>query len=467
MTPNFFSRRQSSGEAEPTPTSLRPQPPLARRLNRNALTVAAVIMGMTVLTAIVLLSPGRDQEKASKQTAAGVDEPPAVPPRPAFLDEPVHQTTADSGSAHRADSASAVTLSPSPATGQAASAVSPRAAVDALSPAPTTTPSNSRNDGASSRNAEESPRERAYQAALASAPVVSATVSVSTATPNGSAASLATEEEQMVSLGDSILRSTIRPSASAGSAVPTAGAGSGATLTSGASQRTATSDTAPPDAARSFASRAAARAGGTTIAELEPAGSPFTLTAGTVIPGLLLTAINSDLPGEIVGQVSRPVYDSRTQRIVLIPRGSRLIGTYDNQIAAGQGRLLVAWTRLIFPDGRSLRLPGLALADPAGQSGAPGNVDNHWRRVFGNALLLSAISAGAQLSQPAQATVLSTFSAGQVAAGAVGQELSRVAIEILRRGMDVAPTITIRAGQPFNVFLSGDLVFDGPADTSH
>ena len=456
MSPGFFSRRPPSADSEPTSPSLRPQPPLARRLNRNALTVAAVIMGMTVLTAIVLLSPGRDPERASKQTVGGVDEPPPVPPRPAFLDEPVHQATADSDSARRANSASAVLLSSSPAAGVAPSAVSPRAAADALSPATTTMPPNAPNEAASSRGAEESPRERAFQAALASPPVVTATASGSAAAPNGGATSLATEEEQMVSLGDSILRTAIRPGA----------APSGAAAALGTPQRTAASDTASPDAARSFASRAAARTGGTTIAELESAGSPYTLTAGTVIPGLLLTAINSELPGEIVGQVSRHVYDSRTQRIILIPRGSRLIGTYDNQIAGGQGRLLVAWTRLIFPDGRSLRLPGLALTDPAGQSGAPGKVDNHWRRVFGNALLLSAISAGAQLSQPAQSTVLATPSAGQVAAGAVGQELSQVAIEILRRGMDVAPTITIRAGQPFNVFLSGDLVFDGPADTS-
>ena len=89
-------------------------------------------------------------------------------------------------------------------------------------------------------------------------------------------------------------------------------------------------------------------------------------------------------------------------------------------------------------------------------------MDNHWRRVFGHALLLSAISAGVQLSQPAQASVLAAPSARQVAAGAIGQELSNVALEILRRGMDAAPTITIRAGQPFNVFLSGDLVFDAP-----
>src|SRR2546426_354930 len=252
---------------------------------------------------------------------------------------------------------------------------------------------------------------------------------------------LATEEQQLVSLGDSVLRASTR-----------AGVGS-------------TSAMSPPPRGpshRRFLDTVGDARGASVSARLEPAGSPYTLRAGTVIPGLLVTGINSDLPGDLVGQVSRDVYDSRTQRIVLIPKGARLLGTYDNQIAAGEGSRLVAWTRLILPDGRSLRLPGLALKDLEGQTGAKDRVDTHWQRVFGKALLLSAISAGAQLSQPQQTSIFAPPSPGQVAAGALGQELSNVALEILRRGMDIPPTITIRPGQPFKVFLNGDLVFDAP-----
>jgi type IV secretion system protein VirB10 len=165
-----------------------------------------------------------------------------------------------------------------------------------------------------------------------------------------------------------------------------------------------------------------------------------------------------------MGQVSRDVYDSQTQRILLVPKGSKLMCRYDDQVAAGQGRLLVAWTRLMLPDGRSMTLPGLALKDAEGQTGAKGDVDNHTRRVFGRALLLSAIGAGAQLSQPRQASILAAPTTGQVMAGAVGQEMSNVALEVLRRGMDQPPTITVPQGQTFNVFLNGDLVFDGPYD---
>ena len=106
----------------------------------------------------------------------------------------------------------------------------------------------------------------------------------------------------------------------------------------------------------------------------------------------LLTAIHSDLPGEALAQVSRDVYDSQTQQVLLIPKGSRLVGTYDNQVAVGQGRLLVAWTRLVFPDGRSVRLPGLSSKDPAGASGLTGQVNRHRWRAFGNAVMLGVVS---------------------------------------------------------------------------
>ncbi len=252
---------------------------------------------------------------------------------------------------------------------------------------------------------------------------------------------LAAQEQQLVTLGDSIMRAAAGPPPSGGASATTA------------------SDRRRHAA---FLATVGAAHGTTVMPDVEAAGSPYMLRAGTVIPGLLLTAINSDLPGDIVGQVSQDVYDSRTERTLLIPKGARLLGTYDNQVAVGEDRLLVAWTRLIFPDGRSLRLPGLALKDEAGQTGTKDQVDTHWRRAFGNALLLSAISAGVQLSQPPQATLLGTPSAGQIAAGALGQELSSVALELLRRGMDTPPTITIRQGHPFNVFLNGDLAFNGP-----
>lgn len=189
--------------------------------------------------------------------------------------------------------------------------------------------------------------------------------------------------------------------------------------------------------------------------------SEYQIMAGTVIPAMMVTALNSDMPGEVLAQVARNVYDSQ-QRHLLIPRGTRIIGRYDNQVAIGQSRVLLAWTRLIFPDGRSVALPGLPTKDLRGASGLRSRVDNHTMRLYGRAVLLSIIGAGAQLSQPQQSNVLASSSAGQVAAGALGQELSRVSMETIRRNMDVRPTLEVPAGAPFNIFLGHDLVLDGP-----
>lgn len=176
-----------------------------------------------------------------------------------------------------------------------------------------------------------------------------------------------------------------------------------------------------------------------------------------------MRAINSDLPGQLVAQVTRPVYDSRTLHTRLIPPGTKLIGRYDAEITAGQHRLQIAWTRLIFPDGRSFTIPEAPTADGRGAAGVPGQVDNHDRRVFGTALLTSVISAAVQLSQPQQATgPFGTPSPRQVAAGALGQELSQVGLEVLRRNLDLRPTITLPEGTAIQVLLNGDLDLPGP-----
>lgn len=215
------------------------------------------------------------------------------------------------------------------------------------------------------------------------------------------------------------------------------------------------------DRYREFLAAAAESREPTYIASrLQEPISPYQIMAGTLLPAMLVTGINSDLPGEILAQITRNVYDSQ-QRFLLIPRGTKVIGRYDDQIALGQSRVLIAWTRLILPDGRSLSLPGLPTQDLRGATGLRDKVDNHYGRLYGQATLLSIIGAGAQLSQPQQGSVFTPPSAGQVAAGALGQELSRVSMETIRRNMDVRPTLQIRPGTPFYIFLERDLVFDG------
>ena len=203
-----------------------------------------------------------------------------------------------------------------------------------------------------------------------------------------------------------------------------------------------------------------------TPGTMRPAGSPYRVAAGTLIPATLTAGINSDLPGQTTALVRRNVYDSRTGRFLVIPQGSRLIGEYDSRVAFGQKRVLVAWNRLIFPDGRSLDLAGMPGADLAAAAGLRDQVDNHFVRTFGSALLIAAVSAGVQLSQPDDRSFGTNPSPSQLAAAAVGQELGRVATEYLRRNLDVRPTIEVRPGYELNVEVTADLDLDGPYDST-
>ena len=108
--------------------------------------------------------------------------------------------------------------------------------------------------------------------------------------------------------------------------------------------------------------------------------SPYQLMAGTVIPASLITGLNSDLPGQVIAQVTENVYDTATGRFLLVPQGARVIGTYDSQVDFGQERALVVWQRIIVPDGSSIVIDNLPATDTAGYAGLADQVDFHtWR----------------------------------------------------------------------------------------
>jgi type IV secretory pathway VirB10-like protein len=194
--------------------------------------------------------------------------------------------------------------------------------------------------------------------------------------------------------------------------------------------------------------------------------SRYEVKAGTVIPAVLLTGVNSDLPGQLIGQVREPVFDTETGQHLLIPQGTRLIGLYDHQVVYGQERVLVTWKRVLFPNGASLSLKdGMPGTDATGVAGFHDEVNLHLVRVFGNALLLTVFSAGAQLSQiPDYGRGFAGPSAGNVLGAALGQQLGQTSNELIRRGINIAPTLEIRPGYAFNVMVTQDLVFPGPYD---
>ena len=189
--------------------------------------------------------------------------------------------------------------------------------------------------------------------------------------------------------------------------------------------------------------------------------SPYELKTGTVIPGLLIGAMNSDLPGEIIAQVSQNVYDTASGNYLLIPQGTRLYGHYDSNVSFGQGRLLVSWDRLIFPNAYALDLQGMTGHDQGGAAGYADQVNHHYGRMFGAALLTSVLSAGFQLSQPQQSNLLTAPGSGQIAAAAVGQQMTALGTQIAQRNLQVQPTIEIRKGYRMNVMVSRDIVFPG------
>lgn len=192
--------------------------------------------------------------------------------------------------------------------------------------------------------------------------------------------------------------------------------------------------------------------------------SPYEVVAGSVIPAVLLTQANSDLPGLLTAQVRENVYDSVTGHVLLIPQGTRIVGVYDSSVTFGQERLLVAWQRLLFPDGSKLNLGSMPGVDLAGAAGFRDRVNRHTWRIWSNALLLSVLSAGLQLSQERDSgddgsraeDVRSTLSA------ALGQSLGDVVTHTLRRNLNIQPRIEIRPGYRFNVWVQQDLVLPGP-----
>lgn len=416
----FASGGQMGGHPVPERAPL----PRPERLNRNVLTVGAVLMGVLVLAAVILVPPNQPAANQATATRNVVEQPtpetyleqPAAAPS-----YPSHQQTSMLG-------ASPMTTPPAPATIGGGYPSGPAPSAPSGDPYAGVYPSYV--SAAEPPQPVVSEREAAYRAALT--------------------APLAAGQGAGVQASEGATTSAVVPAGYApGTMSPGGGAGAG------------------QGPAMSGATRGRAYAGvdrPTVIAtSVQPAPGPYALQAGTLIPAVLLTEINSDLPGDVLAQVSRDVFDSRTQQQLLVPKSSRLLGSYENEVTMSQERLFVRWTRLIFPDGRSVVLPGLETKDRSGAAGVRDQVERHSKRNLGTAALVSLVSAGAQLSQPNGGYgPWGSPSAGQVVAGAAGQQLAEVTAQILRRNADAPPTLRVRQGMPFNVFLAADLTFPGP-----
>jgi type IV secretion system protein VirB10 len=186
--------------------------------------------------------------------------------------------------------------------------------------------------------------------------------------------------------------------------------------------------------------------------------SPFVVQAGTVIPAALITGIRSDLPGQITAQVTENIFDTPTGRAKLVPQGARLIGIYDSQVAFGQSRVLLVWTRLIMPNGRSIVLERQQGADAGGYSGLEDEVDNHWAELFKAAMLSTILGVGAELGSGADTG--SNTDIIQALRLSAANSLNQTGQQVVRRNLNIQPTLTIRPGFPMRVIVNRDLVLE-------
>ena len=198
------------------------------------------------------------------------------------------------------------------------------------------------------------------------------------------------------------------------------------------------------------------------------AGQPLELKTGAVIPGVMVTGINSDLPGNIIAQVSQNVFDTATGNYLLLPQGAKLFGTYDSRVIYGQERVLVAWNRVVFPDGSAITLGAMPGADMAGNTGYTDEVNNHYLRIFGSAILMSMITGGMSYSMDALNTSGNSGQGNQAPSlqdemgSALAAQLGQATMQLLQKNLNIKPTLEIRPGYQFNVIVTKDMVFQRP-----
>jgi type IV secretion system protein VirB10 len=192
--------------------------------------------------------------------------------------------------------------------------------------------------------------------------------------------------------------------------------------------------------------------GDTNPHALMPAPSPYVLMAGGVISASLITGLRSDLPGLVTAQVTERVFDSPTGRILLIPQGARLIGSYDSVVAFGQKRALIVWQRIVMPDGSSLRIDNVPATDPSGYAGLEDKVDMHTWQLIKGVALSTLLGVGSELAFTGDGDLV------QALRRSTQDNVSRAGDQITMRNLNIQPTITIRPGAPVRLVVHKDLV---------
>lgn len=188
---------------------------------------------------------------------------------------------------------------------------------------------------------------------------------------------------------------------------------------------------------------------------LQRVTSPYSVLQGTLIPAVLLSEINSDLPGPVLAQVKDNIFNTTTGKHLLIPQGTKIIGEYNSSVSNGQKRAQVVWSRLIFPNGNSMNLGRMPSMDGAGASGHQASVNNHYDKLALGVLVTSLLSAGVGMSSGSASSGIA--SPQQIIGQSVGQEVARVGTKMAERSLDISQTLTVKSGTKINIFSMSDL----------
>ncbi len=377
----------------PAPIATRAAPPRPRRLSRRAITLFAG--GSAVALAVVLGIGLTKSHHAAPQETVAVD----------------HRQQTD-------------LLATAPK--DYAALAEQKAA--ALGPPPITTPSTGRAEGSSATASSAPPANGAH------------------ATPNTeAAAALQRQRQQRESARSSKLFAASGPPAEPMASPPP--------LSPSAVDAAAGPASADPQDRKAAFVATGARTPTVNSGRLQPPAGHYVVLAGSTIAAALITGLSSDLPGEVVAQVTEDVFDSTTGYTLLIPQGTRLLGTYDAHVTYGQSRALVVWTRLILPDGRSLDLDRLIGTDAAGQSGFADRVNHHLGKLFEAGLISTLFGVGSSVATGGGNNNDIAFAIRDSA----GQSVQRAGDKLVEHQLDVQPTITIRPGARVRVLVSRDL----------
>ncbi|MCA9508067.1 MAG: TrbI/VirB10 family protein [Myxococcales bacterium] len=178
------------------------------------------------------------------------------------------------------------------------------------------------------------------------------------------------------------------------------------------------------------------------------------ISMGTLIPAVLVSEIDTSLPGPILARVSKNIWDSKIGQTLLIPQNSKLIGEYQSQINHGQTRAQVVWKRIIFPNQRSVDLGAMTGVDSSGTSGTNGTVNNHYDKVVIGLLLTTALNAGVRITQGKYDQNSANLT--QELGNSLAQETSRLGNRIADKMLSTLPTIKVPMGKRLNVFVEQD-----------